>query len=129
MGYIYGGAQLTVVAGYGNDADAGLPGVSNIHRKRQQHSTQIGNFKLSTMPRNAFQALLDSSWYSRGWTFQELLFSKRILAFTEEQILFLCIKSSFRVDLVLEGSSGSVSVVQSLEGLLPHHISLAGHNF
>lgn len=49
MGYIYGGAQCTIVAGHGNDADAGLPGISNISRKRQhfhanwrfetQHST------------------------------------------------------------------------------------------
>ncbi|KAF2175368.1 hypothetical protein K469DRAFT_535481, partial [Zopfia rhizophila CBS 207.26] len=81
---------LTIVAAYGDNADAGLPGVSDIPRKRQQRSTQFRNFKLTTTPRNAFQALLDSPWYSRGWTFQELLLSGRLLAFTEEQMLFLC---------------------------------------
>jgi hypothetical protein len=128
MGYIYGGAQLTIVAGYGDNANSGLPGVSDISRKREQCSTQFGNLKLTTMPRDAFQALLDSPWYSRGWTFQELLLSKRLLAFTEEQMLFLCVKSSFREDLVLEARNGSI-FGQSLMPSLPPHISLTGHMF
>lgn len=129
MGYIYGGAQCTIVAGYGNDADAGLPGISNISRKRQHFHTQIGDLKLSTAPRNAAAVLRNSVWYTRGWTFQELILSKRLLVFTEEQMLFFCVRGAFREDLVLEPWNGSISDVQNLGSFLETHIRLTGRTF
>ncbi|KAF2728280.1 hypothetical protein EJ04DRAFT_395284, partial [Polyplosphaeria fusca] len=85
MGFIYGGAHLTIVAAFGDSANAGLPGIS-IPRRDQHTPITINGVSMNA----AVNCLLDSQWYTRGWTFQELVLSKRILAFTQEQMLFFC---------------------------------------
>jgi hypothetical protein len=129
MGYVYGGSYLTIVAGYGSDANAGLPGVRNIPRNRQHFRADVGGLQLSTAPVNAMTTLLNSAWYSRGWTFQELVLSKRLLAFTEDQMLFFCVKGSCREDVVLETHNGMLNAVQNLGNQLDRHISLTGRKF
>ncbi|KAF2726829.1 HET-domain-containing protein, partial [Polyplosphaeria fusca] len=89
MGSIYGGAHLTIVAAFGDSADAGLPGISIPRRDRHTPIT-IKGVSMNTQPRSAAKCLLHSQWYTRGWTFQELVLSRRILAFTQEQMLFFC---------------------------------------
>lgn len=88
MDRIYANASLTIVAASGEEANTGLPGVSKFHRKQRQevHADQI---TLVTVP-DGYHDLANSSWATRGWTYQEGYFSPRRLIFTSEQVLFLC---------------------------------------
>lgn len=128
MGFVYGGAHLTIVAGFGNGADAGLPGVS-FPRKDQYFQSKIGDLDLITAPADGVDNLLRSPWYTRGWTFQELVLSKRILAFTKEQMLFFCVKALFQEDTVLESVNGFYRRAQGMKGLFDRHITVSGRNF
>lgn len=126
MDFIYGGAYLTIVAAFGDSADAGLPGIS-IPRCDRHIPITIKGISLNTQPRSAAKRLLDSQWYTRGWTFQELVLSKRILAFTQEQMLFFCMKGTFREDMVLETNNGMLRLISDGEdGLFDKHLALNG---
>lgn len=114
MGFVYSAAYLTIAAAFGEDGDAGLPGVSNIPRKRQYCTMKIGSLELITAPSDPMESLFCSAWYSRGWTYQELILSKRVLAFTEDMMLFFCVEGSFREDVVLESFNGRVTGVAGL---------------
>lgn len=49
-----------------------------------------------------FTAIERSKWHSQAWTYQEKLFSHRMLIFTDEQVFYLCGKSYWCEDTVLE---------------------------
>jgi hypothetical protein len=120
-------ASLTIVAGFGDSADAGLPGVS-ISRSTQHFQSKLGDLDLTTASASGLDSLLKSMWYTRGWTFQELVLSKRILAFTEEQMLFFCVKAFFQEDMVLELVNGMFSRSQSKRNPFDRHVSVSGHD-
>lgn len=128
MSYIYSGAQLTIVAGYG-DSDAGLPGVSDVQRTSHLFETNINGARYGAKPWNVLDPLMASPWYSRGWTFQELIFSKRLLCFTEEQMLFFCNKAVFREDMWLEAQHGMVSHVRNLTAAFDFPLQLTGLSY
>lgn len=73
MARIYASADFTIVASDGNDADHGLRGVGGPSKNRIP-SPQSYSHLWSAYPE-------DSKWASRGWTFQESLFSRRLLIF------------------------------------------------
>jgi hypothetical protein len=127
MAFVYGGASLTIVAGFGDSADAGLPGVS-ISRSTQHFQSKLGDLDLTTASASGLDSLLKSMWYTRGWTFQELVLSKRILAFTEEQMLFFCVKAFFQEDMVPEPVNGMFSRSQSKRNPFDRHVSVSGHD-
>ena len=90
MGHIYAAAQLTIVAAAGSDPEYGLPGVASGSRQPLLRA-RFGRMSLTLLPpwRGVYD-ILDSRWASRGWTFQETIFSRRRLVFTERQMIFLC---------------------------------------
>ena len=89
MGDIYAGSQVTIFA-LGDDSNYGLPGVSSRPRFWQQQCTTIGKYKfISTMP-DPHISIDQSKWSTRGWTYQEGLFSTRRLFFTDYQAYFEC---------------------------------------
>lgn len=88
MDRVYANAFVTIIAASGKDANAGLPGVSQV-RRRQQPEVRVGDITLLALP-VAHRSLKDSKWVTRAWTYQEGYFSKRRLIFTNEQVLFLC---------------------------------------
>jgi hypothetical protein len=128
MAFVYGGAFLTIVAGTGNSADAGLRGVS-LPRKHGHFQSEIGKLKVTTASASGIDSLLKSAWYTRGWTFQELVLSKRILAFTEEQMMFFCVRAFFQEDMVMENVNGMFSRSQNQKELFDRHISVSRHDF
>ncbi|KAI4954356.1 hypothetical protein J4E91_002069 [Alternaria rosae] len=71
MAHIYASADFTIVAADGNDARHGLRGVGGASTKRVASLTSCSHLQ-SAYPD-------DSKWASRGWTFQESLFSRRLL--------------------------------------------------
>ena len=90
MDQIYHDATITIIAAAGNDAEYGLPGVSNVSRNEQM-SIDIGNRKYLVFP-DSTREVRQSIWATRAWTYQEALLSRRRLVFTREQVYFQCMK-------------------------------------
>jgi len=91
MDKIYRGAELTIVATAGQDAELGLPGVSGLARPPQRFLT-IGGQRYSVFP-DLTERVRKSRWSTRGWTYQEGLLSRRRLVFTEFQVYFQCMET------------------------------------
>ncbi|KEY74507.1 hypothetical protein S7711_10023 [Stachybotrys chartarum IBT 7711] len=98
MDQIYHGADLTIVAAAGDNANFGLPGVGTTKRKKQQVVELERCTILSTGPDPVYETK-QSSWASRGWTFQEASLSRRRLIFTEHQSWFECGQASWMESL------------------------------
>jgi hypothetical protein len=69
MARIYASAEFTIVAAGGDNANHGLGGPWEERKISQQSTSMEGGFPWK------------SQWASRGWTFQETLFSRRLLIF------------------------------------------------
>ncbi|KAF2121020.1 heterokaryon incompatibility protein-domain-containing protein [Lophiotrema nucula] len=91
MDVIYSQAELTIVALGGRDANFGLPGVKLGTRNRRTTSRCQGRYVLSLeLPWEKTSITWGTTYASRGWTFQELLLSKRVLYVNEHQVNFQC---------------------------------------
>jgi ankyrin repeat protein len=88
MDRIYRGAQVTIIAAAGDNATFGLPGVSSP--RRQQAYVNFNGIPLTTIPSDPWSEVKHSKWNSRGWTYQESLFSRRRIFFTKSQVIFNC---------------------------------------
>jgi len=89
MDLIYANAQLTIIAAAGADPSFGLPGLRDTLRTRQP-SLRLGDYLLVSSLKRLDFLLGSSIWNTRGWTYQESIFSNRRLVFTEEQVFFEC---------------------------------------
>lgn len=91
MSAIYENADLTIVAAAGVDETYGLPGVGQ--RPRVLLEQKLARFNglnvISTMT-SPHVSTRSSRWFSRGWTFQEAVLSRRLLIFTDQQLAFEC---------------------------------------
>ncbi|KAH7356240.1 heterokaryon incompatibility protein-domain-containing protein, partial [Pyrenochaeta sp. MPI-SDFR-AT-0127] len=88
MDRVYQNADITIIAAVGDNPHYGLPGVRGTSRQRQLSLT-VGEHTFVTAEEVAGQ-VKKSTWMSRGWTFQEMLLSRRRLIFTESQMYFQC---------------------------------------
>jgi hypothetical protein len=88
MGVIYQQSALTLVAAAGDGPSYGLPGVSCRVRKRQPSVDMNTVHFISTI--SVHKELTESTWNTRGWTYQEGLLSSRRLVFTDSQVYFQC---------------------------------------
>ncbi|PVH88634.1 HET-domain-containing protein [Cadophora sp. DSE1049] len=89
MDQIYENAEATIVALYGENGGAGLPGVSRVSRRPQPClQTSRGSLVSSCPPVSTL--IQTSRWATRGWTYQEARLSKRCLFFTEHQVYVVC---------------------------------------
>ncbi|CAG8949490.1 hypothetical protein HYFRA_00007720 [Hymenoscyphus fraxineus] len=108
MHLIYACASFTIIAAVGKDANHGLRGFKNLTapRKRRQVAIQLeGSEKLildnSTRPSGRTWDMTQyTSYYDRGWTFQEFVFSRRRMIFQNEGIMWECQCSSWHEDLI-----------------------------
>lgn len=94
MDLIYLNAELTIVGGSGHSSRAGLPGVSSVERLPQP-SARLGKHMVVSLMEDPWYLTRNSAWMSRGWTFQEGLFSRRLLIFLEDQVYFECKTTTF----------------------------------
>ncbi|KAF2135479.1 uncharacterized protein K452DRAFT_239292 [Aplosporella prunicola CBS 121167] len=91
MNLIYSHPSFTIVACEGSDAKYGLPGLS---RKRMPElKLPWGNIELIEQPQTLYNSLTWSIWNSRAWTYQEAIFSKRLLFFRNTSAAFECTSS------------------------------------
>ncbi|KAL1596593.1 hypothetical protein SLS60_009241 [Paraconiothyrium brasiliense] len=84
MARIYAGAEFTIVAAQGDDADYGIRGVGGPSKQRE---CNVSEHDFEHEGGNGFP--WRSRWASRGWTFQETLFSRRLLVFNKE-VSWIC---------------------------------------
>ena len=104
MDQIYSCAQLTIVNNL-EHADTGIPGVQSCPRNIKQVVYHSGpNTWTNTRP-NIDEAMKDSPWEARGWTLQEMVFSHRVLLFTQSQVFYRCKRSTWYEDVALEISN------------------------
>lgn len=89
MDAIYENSELTIIAAAGGDENHGLPGVGARSRTFQP-TARVGEVKVVWTMRDPHYSIRSSKWFTRGWTFQEAVLSRRRLVFTEEQIYFEC---------------------------------------
>jgi hypothetical protein len=88
MAGIYASSYCTIIAGNGWDANHGLRGTQGVTDPRN----------LSTFTKNDVQENLQpfsSIWYSRGWTFQEMVFAPRKIMFQYQLAMWECKECSW----------------------------------
>lgn len=110
MDKIYRGAELTIIAAAGENPNHGLPGVNGTSlRRRIELKTRSFSY-VASRPR--YWQVASSTWSKRGWTYQEVLLSRRRLYFTESDILFEC--QSLRAQAMFSEDSVSIMPPGSL---------------
>lgn len=93
MDEIYGNALFTLAAAAGNGSQYPLPGVGLPRHQGPQVFEHAGQHTLVADYGYGFQRvrLEKSKWFTRGWTFQELALSPRVLLFTDYRVSFQCL--------------------------------------
>lgn len=83
MAGIFANAYVTLIAGNGWDANHGLRGIQGVTEPRHLSSFLKSNLRENLQP-------YSSKWYSRGWTFQEMVFSPRKIMFQYQLAVWEC---------------------------------------
>lgn len=73
------------------DVHAGLAGFKPYSRRTEQHIEVIQALRFALIA----QRIESTKYYSRGWTYQEFLLSKRLLIFVDRQVSFQCQDAEF----------------------------------
>ena len=121
MDNIYTNAEFVVVAAAGGDANAGLPGTGSTPRRITQTVEKINGVEFITTQTSVQQALERTVWNTRGWTFQELILSQRVLIFTESLVYWCCQLGTWREDM--SGESSRVGLrLNETDSLWPHQL-------
>lgn len=123
MDRIVGNAVLTIVAADAENADAGLRGVERGSRHVRQVSEKIQPNVRLMLPLAPPRDLNVSPWAQRAWTFQERLFSRRIVYFSGDQIYWRCHKCSASEDLTT-AEAGHKSEVHSWLTVKPQQLGI-----
>jgi hypothetical protein len=90
MTTIYEAAEFTIVAAAGSGASHGLPGVRKTPRNPQpKYYVDSGSLLLSILP-DPRREILQSQYWTRGWTYQEGVLSNRRIVFTQNQTYWEC---------------------------------------
>ena len=104
--WVYARATLTLVAGSGKDANAGLPGVRPESRTFRQEIEQMKpDFRLM-VAHLAEDYISTSQWDSRAWTYQERMLSRRCLIFSNGRIYFQCRRATYCEDIEMPSKAG-----------------------
>ncbi|KAI0423736.1 HET-domain-containing protein [Xylaria sp. FL1042] len=92
MHSIYAQASITIVAADGDNADDGLRGLQGMSGPRSvrqvAHSLGQGVRLIETYGPSTVQS--QSTWQTRAWTFQEGLFSRRMITFQAGWVRWMC---------------------------------------
>ncbi|KAF2822544.1 HET-domain-containing protein [Ophiobolus disseminans] len=104
MDTIYSTAHFVIIAGHGNGAGYGIPGVSRgrPHFASQQKVALPGLAAVNIV-RDREQDP-DAVWRTRGWTYQEAVLARRRLYFSNSQVQFECQQSLLHEDEYNGGS-------------------------
>ncbi|KDR66520.1 hypothetical protein GALMADRAFT_259000 [Galerina marginata CBS 339.88] len=89
MDIVYGAAFLTITAGTGVDANAGLPGLRPGTQMQVAEQILPGLRLALGMDYNEY--VLKAVYSTRAWTYQEQQFSRRRLVFIGGQVVYECL--------------------------------------
>jgi hypothetical protein len=84
---IYKNSYVTLIC-EGSDSQHGLPGVRSSGQR--QTCVNIGNISVAISKLSVDEAMHDSGWKKRLWTFDEYLQSRCCLIFSSSQVFFKC---------------------------------------
>lgn len=130
MDLVYGLSLLTIVAAGCTTARDPLPGCRPRTRTLQQHMEVVQGLHLYVAPPRLREALAQSTWNTRCWTYQESALSCRRIYFTGPQVYFECKCNIFCEDIVAESKYHrlSHSFLQSSFGeTFPHLESFSSY--
>src|SRR2546421_4791973 len=105
MASVYLAAVITIIAAAGDSASAGLPGIQPKSRKIEQDIARVSPELSLVLPRQLRTNIDSSTWNTRGWTFQERLYSKRLLVLLPDGIYWQCRSVIWVEDVVHEHPS------------------------
>lgn len=88
MGDIYQNAYVVVAAANGWDANHGLRGVHNVTEPRSLAVSDLRDLRGDTWSLNGRST--KPFWYTRGWTFQEMVLARRLIVFHYQFVLWHC---------------------------------------
>ncbi|KGO67593.1 Heterokaryon incompatibility [Penicillium italicum] len=94
MSLIYARSYLTIVAGEGHDGNFGIPGTTDFTKPRDIKCRYLKFPGCVMMTEHIVDYMhqtecIGTVWQSRGWTFQEAFFSRRLLVFNGT-VTFIC---------------------------------------
>jgi hypothetical protein len=106
MGRIYALSYFTLVAAQGNDASDELYVANALVDQNERDSPNDNtqdSLKMSSKQILLDQAelLMDTKWYSRAWTFQEYLFSKRRVIFQSNTVNWECLETAWHESQII----------------------------
>jgi hypothetical protein len=102
MDLIYGSSAFTIFAAGGTSAHDPLPGIRIGTRDPKQQIAKIQGLHLAVpliLPR---EAIASSVWDTRGWTYQELVLSRRRIFLTPHHVHFECVEDIWSEDVIAE---------------------------
>ncbi|KAG1882066.1 heterokaryon incompatibility protein-domain-containing protein [Suillus subluteus] len=102
MDLVYGLSHITIIAAGATTAQDPLPGCRPRTRTLQQHIEVVQGLHLYVAPPRLREALAQSTWDTRCWTYQESALSCRRIYFTGPQVYFECKCDIFCEDIVAE---------------------------
>lgn len=118
---IFAAAQLTIVAACGDSAQSGLLGSPENPRKAEKPLIIGSSVAILPFARSLHHLLEDSVWSCRGWTFEEYVFSRRLLFILGSEVFFSCGAYKFRESLGRRVTPASQNVVD--RGIIGETIS------
>ncbi|KAG5761984.1 hypothetical protein H9Q72_009913 [Fusarium xylarioides] len=89
MNTIYNQASVTIIAAAGESSSHGLPGVGQCPRTIPNNFTLNGT-TWRYKPIAFTNHVGASKWSTRGWTYQEAVFSRRCVIFADDQVFYQC---------------------------------------
>lgn len=102
MELIYGSSAFTIIAVGCASARDPLPGVRPGTRDPKQQIAKIQGLHLAVPLAVPSEAIASSVWNERGWTYQEVMLSRRRIFFTAHQVHFERRKDVWNEDVVTE---------------------------
>jgi hypothetical protein len=116
MDAVYRGATFTIIAAAGDGPDHGLPGINGTPR-RQRYSHVVEPTGQEIVSIDVSREIQTSTWNTRGWTYQEMVLSRRRLVFTATQMYFQCNAVSHMETF----SSNDTTCPDRISGTVPLH--------
>lgn len=106
MAEVYGSAAFTIIIATGSSMHDSVPGIS-VDRPGRLHTNMLGMSFLeietwnSSVKSSPEKLIENSTWYKRGWTYQERVLSTKKLYFSDNDVFFQC-SSSVKYDHLRE---------------------------
>ncbi|KAH3972182.1 hypothetical protein HBI18_113720 [Parastagonospora nodorum] len=119
MDAVYRGATLTIIAAAGDGPDHGLPGINGTPRRQRYYSHVVKSTGQEIVSIDVPREIQTSTWNTRGWTYQEMVLSRRLLVFTATQMYFQCNAMS-HMEMFSSNDPASPDRISSTVPLHPH---------